>query len=154
IGGDYLHRSGATLAFELGQRMDVNGRVEIGGGTAHVTGVRSGYTAQSREVFLFGAGGVDGSFDTLTWADSIFLEGALGYGAQEVWLAITRLDVAATAAAFGRITPAALASAERVERAFKVLDGVQRGSGTPVDEGFIRVAGDLQRIDTQSRASQ
>ena len=154
IGGDYLHRDGATLAFEIGQRMDVIGRVQIGGGTVHVAGARSGYTAQSREVFLFGMEGVDGSFDALTWADSIFLDGSLGYGRQEVWLDITRLDVAATAAGFGTIRPAALASAERVERAFQVLDRYQRGDGGAVADGFIRVAGDLQRIDTQSVAAQ
>ncbi|GGK02912.1 autotransporter serine protease [Luteimonas terricola] len=154
LGGDYRHRNDATFAIELGQRLDVSGRVDIEGGDAHVSGVKSGYTTERVEQLIQAEGGVNGSFDTLTWADSIFLAGELSYGSQEVWLTIARLDVAATAAGFGAIRPAALASAERVERAFQVLDRLQRGGGGAVTEGFIRIAGDLQRIDTQSRASQ
>lgn len=103
---------------------------------------------------MLGVGGINGSFDTLTWSSNIFLEGTLDYGPQQVWLDITRLDVTAAAMGFAGITPMGLSSAQRVEEAFRVIDGQQGQGGGEVSEGFIRIAGDLQRIDTQSQAVQ
>lgn len=153
VGGNYLHRDGATFAIDLGQYLNVGGRADIEGGDVHVAGVKAGYTTTDRELLLFALDGVNGEFDGLTWADGVFLEGSLDYELQEVWLDITRLDVASTAAGFSRITPAALASARRVEQAFRVIDQGHGGGDGAVAEGFIRVAGQLQRIDTQAGAT-
>lgn len=153
VGGNYLHRDGARFAIDLGQHLNVGGRADIEGGDVHVAGVKAGYTTTSRELLMFALEGVNGEFDDLTWADGVFLEGSLDYDLQEVWLDITRLDVAAAAAAFGRITPAEMASARRVEQAFRVIDQQHGGGDGTVAEGFIRVAGQLQRIDTQAAAA-
>ena len=154
LGGDYLHRDGATLAFELGQRLDVDGRVDIQGGDLHVAGVKPGYTAERRQDLVTAGGGLTGRFDDLTWGSGLFLQGTLRYGDDILWLDIVRLDVSATVALMGGFTPAALASAERVERAFQVLDRHQPEDGTAVASGFIRVAGALQQVDSQARAAQ
>ena len=153
VDGDFLQRDGATFAVELGQRMDVAGRVDILGGDLHVSGVKPGYTATRRQDLINAAGGLTGMFDELTWGSGIFLQGTLRYGPDHMWLDIVRLDVAATVAAFGQVAPAAMASAERVERAFRVLDRQQQ-EGTPAASGFIRVAGELQQVDSAARATQ
>lgn len=154
LGGDYLHRDGATLAFELGQRLDVDGRVDIQGGDLHVAGVKPGYTAVRRQDLINAGGGLTGMFDDLTWGSGIFLQGTLRYGDDIMWLDIVRLDVSATAAALGGFTPAAMASAERVERAFQVLDRHQPGDDTAVASGFIRVAGELQQVGSGQQAAR
>ncbi|WP_235973071.1 autotransporter serine protease [Luteimonas sp. MC1895] len=151
VGGDYLQRDGATFAVSLGQRMDVAGSAQIQGGDLHVAGVKPGYTTARREDLINAAGGVTGMFEDLTWGSGIFLQGTLRYGGDLVWLDIVRLDVAATMAALGGFTPAAMASAERVEHAFQLLDQPQEGG---VASGFIRVAGELQQVDSAARAAQ
>jgi len=145
IGGDYFHRDSATLALQLGQRFEVDGEAWIEGGGFHLLGVKPGYTAGAREQVLAAQMGVNGQFETLSWADSLFLDGALGYDTHEVWLDITRLDVAATAMGFAGITPMALSGAIRVERAFAALDA-GTAQGQSVDGAFVDVAGQFQRL--------
>ncbi|HEY4530457.1 MAG TPA: S8 family serine peptidase [Luteimonas sp.] len=152
--GDYLHRDGATLAFELGQRLDVAGSVTIQGGDLHVAGVKPGYTAVRRQDLVNAAGGLTGMFDDLTWGSGIFLQGALRYADNGMWLDITRLDVLATVSTFGEVTPAALASAERVEHAFRLLDQQPSVPGTAVEGGFARVAGALQQVGSEAGATR
>lgn len=154
LGGDYLHRDGATFAIDVGQRLEVSGTVTIEGGDLQVTGVKSGYTYQRREQVIEAGGGVSGSFDELTAAGNVFLTATLGYGPDEVWLDIARLDVTAVATTFAGISPAALASAARVESAFREIDRQQAEAGGAIGDGFIRIAGDFQRIDTQSVAQR
>jgi len=145
IGGDYFHRNGATLALQLGQRFAVDGAAWIEGGGFHLLGLKPGYTVGAREQVLAAQMGVNGQFDTLSWADSLFLDGTLGYDTHEVWLDITRLDVAATAMGFAGITPMALSGAMRVEQAFAALDaGVVQGQ--PVDTAFVEASGQFQHL--------
>lgn len=152
VNGDYRQRDGATLAVTLGQGMIVLGGITLDGGSLHVLGVRPGYVTLSREEIMFAHNGVTGTFDELTSATGVFLEGSLDYGPFQVWLDITRLDVAATAAKFSTITPAALSSAERVEQAFREIDR-QRGGQNGVTSGsFVEVAGKLQQIDNEESA--
>lgn len=161
VDGDYRHRNGATLALHLGQALAVGGHATIDGGQVEVMGVAQGYTTQSREILL-AAGQLTGRFDGLASAPSLFLEGTLGYGADEggdrqlVWLDITRLDVASAAKAMARMSPAALSAAERVEQAFDGIDRRQGGGGGDAVSGdFLRVAGEFQRIadERQARAA-
>lgn len=154
VGGDYVHRQGATFAFDVGQRLQVAGTVTIEGGDLHLRGVKTGYTHQRREEVIVAMGGLTGTFNGLTTAGNILLAGTLGYGAQSVWLDIARLDVAAVAASFAGITPMALASAERVERAFQVLDAHQDGAGGAVGDGFLRRAGELQQVGSEAEAAR
>jgi len=149
--GDYRHRSTATLGLDLGHVLSIMGSAQIDGGTLHLTGVMSGYTATARQALLFADQGINGEFDRLSWADSLFLEGALGYDTRDVWLDITRLNVAATAQAFGRITPAAASAAVRVEQAFAAIDR-SAGQGNTAHDEFLRVAGQFQQLRDQAAA--
>ena len=154
VGGDYRHRPGATFAFDVGQRLEVAGSATLEGGDLHVRGVRSGYTHQRREEVIVAGGGVTGTFDGVTTAGGILLAGTLGYGPETVWLDIARLDVASVAASLAGITPMALSAAERVERAFQVLDAQQAGAGGHVGGGFLRLAGALQQVGSEAQATR
>jgi len=150
--GDYRHRSTATLGLEIGHILNVTGNAQIDGGTLHLTGVRPGYITIERQEMLTAGEGVSGEFNNLTWADSLFLEGALAYGPNQVWLDITRLNVAATAQAFGRITPAAASAAARVERAFTAIDRSAGQGNTAHGGAFLRVAGQFQQLRDEAAA--
>ncbi len=150
--GDYLHRQGATLAFDLGQGLAVTGTATIEGGDLHVMGVKPTYTVASREVLIEAQEGLTGTFDQLTWASSLFLEGSLGYDSNLVWLDITRLDVAATAKSLAGITASGLSAAHRVERTFDGIDrALSEGRASVADE-FVRIAGEFQGIGDEAMA--
>jgi len=145
IGGDYWHEDSATLALELGQRFEVAGSAFLEGGTFHLLGVKSGYTTSAREEVLRAGVGVSGQFGRLTAADSLFLQGSLAYGEQQVWLDITRLDVTSAAMGFAGITPMALSGAVRVEHAFTAIEAEVAQGRTP-DPAFWQAAGEFQRL--------
>ena len=148
VGGNYVHGGDAVLSMTLGHgALSVGGTAEINGGTVHVAGARSGYVTRDREAVLQAAEGLDGNFDGWTYnQDALFLQGSLAYDLNNVWLDITRLDVLSTAAGLGRITAASLASAERVENAFREIDGQREAGEGPLAEGLIRAAGEFQGI--------
>ncbi|MCW5581823.1 MAG: S8 family serine peptidase [Luteimonas sp.] len=147
IVGDYLQHEGATLAFDLGQGLAVTGTATIEGGNVHVRGVKPSYTAASRELLIEAAEGLDGRFDALTWASSLFLQGSLDYDATRLWLDITRLDVSAAAKSLPGIDAAGLSAARRIEAAFERID---RQGGASDD--FLRVAGAFQQIGDAGQA--
>lgn len=152
IGGNYTQADGGTLAFDIGERLDVIGTATLDG-DALVTGLTEGYVHSSRETFLHATEGVEGRFDGLYAADGVFLDASLGYGDTTVWLDIERLDVSATAQSLGMPT-AALSAAERVEQAFRMIDrGALPGMGDgPGTAGFLEAAGALQRSATAAAA--
>jgi len=145
VKGDYVQKAGSQLSLLLGYgQLLVDGKATLEGGNVHVAGVRNGYTWQAREYVLTATGGVTGRFSGLTSASSVFLEGTLGYSANQAWMDITRLNVTVAAQGLDGITPIALGAAQRVEAAFGAIDTQQReGTGT-VSDGFIRIAGDFQ----------
>lgn len=147
VEGDYLQRDGATLAVELGRQLSVTGNVVLEGGELHVLGTMPGYTASSRETVLLSQGGVEGEFDTLGWAGTLFLDAEIQYGPNVVDLFIRRLDVAAAARSMARMTPAALSASDRVEAAFQGLD-----AGGAATEEFSRIAGEFQHLEDEARA--
>ena len=154
VAGDYVQKAGSQLSLELGNgQLSVQGRATLEGGDVHVAGVRSGYTWQAREYVLSANGGISGRFSGLTSASSVFLEATLGYSASQAWLDINRLNVTATAMSLADITPAALGAAQRVEAAFEQIDGQQGEGGGAIGDGFIRIAGDFQRIATADAAA-
>jgi len=151
IGGNYRHRSTASLGLELGQQILVEGTAVIEGGTFHLLGLKPGYTHSARERMLWANAGVVGQFNGLTWADTLFLQGQLGYGPHEIWLQISRLDVTAAALKLSGITPQALSAAARVEQAFSTLDAAAQPA-TPDDHAFWRAAGQFQRLNDPATA--
>lgn len=151
VAGNYHQGSGARFAFEVGAPLWVRGQAIIDGGDAQVIGVAQGYTRSARETILTADGGVNGRFSTLSAGSGVFLEATLGYGATNIWLDITRLDVSATASAMG-FSPASLSGAQRVEGAFDAIDGGR----APVDggTGFLAGAGAIQRSASAAAAER
>ena len=152
VGGDFTQTGTGTLAFDIGETLDVRGTASLAG-DALVTGITEGYVHSDRETFLHATQGVEGRFDGLFASEGVFLEASLGYGGTTVWLDIERLDVSATAQSLGMPT-AALSAAERVEQAFRMIDrGALPGLGDgPGTAGFLQAAGALQRSATASAA--
>lgn len=149
--GDYRHRPGATLAFDLGQSLSVGGVATIEGGTLHLTGIKPGYVATGRELLLSTGEGIEGRFGQFTWASSLFLDGKLDYGELELWLDINRLDVTAAARKMARMSPAGLSAAQRVEATFAGIDRAMAAGGAAAED-VVDVAGAFQRIADESQA--
>ncbi len=148
IGGNYVQGADARLAVTLGHgALQVQGNASLDG-TVHVAGARQGYVTRDREEILRVAGTRSGFFDGVTYdANRVFFQGSVSYDFESVWLNITRLDVQAAASAMGNMTPAALSAAERVEGAFRQIDGqLDAGGRGPIADGFIRTAGDFQSL--------
>ena len=156
IGGNYTQASGARLSVVLGHGgLEVGGDASIEGGVVHVAGARSGYVTQDREKVLSVGGTLTGRFDRTVSYDSnaVFFQGNLSYDLENnVWLNIDRLDVQAAAATLGNITPASLSSAQRIENAFRRIDGQREVGEGPITDGFIRAAGEFQHIPDAATA--
>ncbi len=151
IGGDYLHRDDATLALDLGQVLGVGGTATLEGGDLHVMGIKPGYVTASREL-LIEAASLAGTFDRLTWASTLFLQGSLDYEPSEVWLDITRLDVASAARSFANATPSTLSSARRVELAFDRIDR-SLAHDAPLSDALMHVAAEFQHLGDEAQAT-
>lgn len=154
ITGDYWQSADAILSMQIGSTLFVDGTAVISGGQLQISGLVSGYVYSNRELLINAGGGVSGRFDALTQGPGVFLQGDLEYNSSQVLLNIVRLDVSTTAAAFGSISAASLASASRVENAFLQIDAQQRGEARrqPLTAGFIEMAGEFQRSSTQAQA--
>jgi autotransporter-associated beta strand protein len=148
IGGDYTQAASGTLAVSLGSKLDVAGTATLNGGTLAVTGADEGYVANTHTDVLTADGGVGGTFDKLDKAQGVvFTSTTINYGAKDVWLDTTGLDVT-TAAAGGtvRYTPASMGSAKRVQGAFETLNTtIASGSLAGVSSDFLGNAGVFQR---------
>ena len=150
IGGDYTQAPGATLSVVIGHgALEVAGDADIDEGVVRVTGLREGYVHEDRERILAVGGELNGIFyPTVDFdEDVLFFQGNLAYDLNNnVWLEIDRLDVHAAAASLGAITAASLSAAERVENAFRHIDGQREVGEGAIADGFIRAAGEFQRI--------
>ena len=144
--GNYTQTSGARLALYVGNVLWAQ-TATLQGGDLQVLGVKTGYTAQSKENVIVTTGGLSGTFGSLSQGAGVFLQATFGYDALTAWLDITRLDVTATAQSLG-FTPASLGAAERIEGAFRQIDsglGAGDPSGTNVSGEFLAAAGEFQR---------
>ncbi len=150
VGGHYSQSAEAVLALDIGQSLTANtASIE---GALHVRGVLEGYTSADRETVLSTTLGLDGSFDELTWADSLFLEATLGYDDFAAWLDIERADVAAAASKMAGIGAVALSSAQRVENAFAGIDRANAAGTGGVGDDILQLAGDFQAIGDEATA--
>ena len=133
IDGDYVQQPGAQLRVALGvNALEITGSARLAGGV-HVDGVLPGYVAADgrRQDLLRAAGGVAGTFDTAATAGNgvSLLQSAYGYSATEAWLELQRISVTAAVAGASART---LASAQRLEQAFEVMDGDPALQASPV----------------------
>ncbi len=148
VSGDYTGDSGTTLAVSLGSKLDVTGTVTLGGGTLEVTGADSGYVANTHTAVLTAGKGVEGTFAKLVKDTGVvFTSTTIHYGANEVWLDTTGLDVTVAAGGHGvGYTPASMGSAVRVQSAFDKLDQkIASGTLSDTSPGFVQVAGEFQQ---------
>lgn len=153
VEGDYVQGAGGRFAYQIGSPLNVFGTAQLAG-DLQVIGIRSGYVRSDRELVLTAQGGLNGRFDSLSNGPGVFLQATLGYNANDAWLDITRLDIAATAMSFGRISAASAAAATRMEQAFRKIDAHDDGAAIaePGMEGFKSLAGEFQRASTQTEA--
>ncbi|KAF1720961.1 autotransporter domain-containing protein [Pseudoxanthomonas wuyuanensis] len=153
VEGNYVQGSGGRFAYQVGSPLNVFGTAQLAG-DLQVIGIRSGYVRSDRELVLTAQGGLSGRFDSLSNGPGVFLQATLGYDATEAWLDITRLDIAATAMAFGQISAASAAAAVRMEQAFKRMDAHDgdAAGAEPVADTFRALAGEFQRSSTQAEA--
>lgn len=147
VEGNYLQGATGWMDAYIGRRLGVGGTATLQGGTLNVLGVSSGYTASARETMLHATGGLTGTFGTLTAATGVFLDGALAYDANNVFLDITRVDVTVAAQAMD-LSAASQTGASLVEGAFSALDAGAQATAAPA---FLQAAGALQ--STRSAAS-
>lgn len=153
VEGNYVQGAGGRFAYQIGTPLDIFGTAQLAG-DLQVIGIRSGYVRSDRELVLTAQGGLSGRFDSLSNGPGVFLQATLGYDANNAWLDITRLDIAATAMAFGQISAASAAAAVRMEQAFKRIDAHDDGAAgaEPVADTFKSLAGEFQRSSTQAEA--
>ena len=94
VNGNYTHNSGATLEVEvdsagLSDLLDVTGTATLNGGDVHVVALPGSFTAGTMYTFLTAAGGVSGTFATVTHSFA-FVNPQLLYGADDVRLLLVR----------------------------------------------------------------
>ncbi|HEX7326016.1 MAG TPA: S8 family serine peptidase [Rhodanobacteraceae bacterium] len=135
VGGNYTQASTGTLAVNLGSKLAVTGTATLSGGTLEVTGADSGYVANSKTDVLTAGGGVTGTFGTLL-KDSgvVFTSTTIGYGADDVWLDTTGLNITQAAASMDIADPAAASAAARVQNGFAALNSTLSSGGTPATD--------------------
>ena len=150
VEGDYTQVDEAILAFDVGSELQVQGSASIDG-DALVAGVTEGYVHSSSETFLTAAGGVTGTFDSLSAVQGIFLEAELAYTANAVSMEIERLDVGMAAASMG-FAPIAMGSATRIENAFRTID--ERHDGGEASAEFMGGAAAFQRTASVAAAER
>jgi autotransporter-associated beta strand protein len=143
--GAMVERNIPRLSMQLGHQLQVGGTLSFWFDPfeLHVSGVLDGYVFQDHQVMITAGSVTDlnlvSEAPTVSFADGLLLQGSLSFTDTEVILDLQRMDVAATAAMFGNITPASLASAQRVEAAFDGIDG-----GADVSADFLKGAGRIQ----------
>jgi autotransporter-associated beta strand protein len=150
VEGNYQQAPTGWLDAYIGYGLAVDGTATLHGGTLNVLGVHSNYTAGARETMLRAAGGLTGSFDRLTAATGVFLQGTLAYDANNVFLDIARLDVTAAAQAMG-LSAASQSGAGLVQGAFSALDAGARATAAPA---FLQGAGSLQHTANTALAER
>ncbi|MGB3394132.1 MAG: S8 family serine peptidase [Stenotrophomonas sp.] len=129
IDGNYLQRSGAQLLIALGvDALQVTGTATLEGGGVRINGMLAGYVAQDgkRQPLIHAEGGLAGQFDvaasTTQNSGIALLQTSYGYDSRNAWLDLQRVSVTGAAQAAG-LGARALSSAQRLERAFELLDG-------------------------------
>lgn len=153
VAGNYWQGAGSRLALYVGNVVSAD-TATLEGGDLQVLGVKTGYTFQSREDVLVTTNGLTGTFASQSAGSGVFLEATLGYDATRAWLDITRLDVSVAAQASG-FAPMSVASATRIEEAFRQIDdGLAGTAPLEADPGFVDAAGAFQRTPTVAAAER
>ncbi|MGJ7484585.1 autotransporter domain-containing protein [Variovorax sp. LT2P21] len=97
VAGNLVFQAGSAYEVEVdaagnGDRIDVTGTATLGGATVKVLAANGSWNTVTRYTILSAAGGVLGTFGTLT-SSLAFLTPSLAYDAQKVTLTLARNDV-------------------------------------------------------------
>ncbi|HEV7778386.1 MAG TPA: S8 family serine peptidase [Luteibacter sp.] len=153
VGGSYTQTPAGRLAEKLGAPLRVTGTASIAGDLT-ITGAISGYVASTQQEVLSAAGGVTGTFATLTAGSGVMINTTLNYLPNEVWIDATRVNV--TQVQGMSSTPLMLGSAQRVEGAFQQIDHAlsqPSTSGVISDQTLIGAAS-IQQASTTAVAQK
>ncbi|MGN6788989.1 MAG: autotransporter domain-containing protein [Rhodanobacteraceae bacterium] len=152
VGGNYTNTSTGTLAVSLGSKLAVTGTATLNGGTLEVTGADSGYVANTHTDVLTATGGVTGTFAQLVKDTGVvFTSTTIGYGANDVYLDTTGLNITVAAAAMGFVQPASMSAAQRVQLGFEAINATVESGGTPSAD-VLHGAGAIQHSATPAIA--
>ena len=150
VGGNYT--SSGTLAVSLGSKLAMTGTATLNGGTLEVTGADSGYVANTHTDVLTATGGVTGTFTALVKDPGVvFTSTTIGYGANDVYLDTTGLNITMAAASMGIVEPAAVSAAQRVQTGFETINASMASGGTP-SSNVLQGAGAIQHSATPAVA--
>jgi hypothetical protein len=166
IEGNLAQSPGATMRLTLGMPLTVTGQAALAGNVELVPQRTSHFApyvlpgAGTRQALLVAAGGVSGTFaqwqTTGSWGASpgVFLEGALGYGPNEVYFDVARSSFQATMSAAD--------AGKSVVQAGAVLDGAfahadplavaPAAALSAAQRRFLVFSGALQHIDSIEQA--
>ena len=157
VTGNFFMDRRSELGVWLGSPLRVTGTFGVGGtltgdsgGILSILGVRTGYTTSSRELLVSATGGLSiagGKFASVRAAPNVFLDATVSYDANNVFLNINRINVAAAAAGMG-LSSASLQSATRVESAMGAIDSGAFAPGST----FVAGAGDIQQVQSAALA--
>ncbi|HKT42608.1 MAG TPA: autotransporter domain-containing protein, partial [Rhodanobacteraceae bacterium] len=152
VGGNYTNASTGTLAVSLGSKLAVTGTATLNGGTLEVTGADSGYVANTHTDVLTATGGVSGTFGQLVKKSGVvFTSTTIGYGANDVYLDTTGLNITAAAASMGIADPASAGAAQRVQIGFEGINNAI-ASGGMLPSSVLQGAGAIQQSATPAVA--
>ena len=153
IDGDFHQGANAQLTMQVGSRILIDGKALLDGGDLQISGKVAGYVHSQQELLMHALGGVTGIFATLSQGPGVFLDASLVYDPFRVLLDIRRLDITATAQTMG-FSAASVASAQRIEDAFVVIDRAGMGGRDTPPPAFVDAAAAFQRTATVAAAEQ
>jgi autotransporter-associated beta strand protein len=157
ITGNYTQWTNARLAVSLGAELRVTGSARLDGGDLYVTGINSGYVANTHTEVLNAAAGLTGTFTGLNKASNVtLLTATLNYDANAAWLNVSQVQ--ATAVQGMVYTPASWGAAQRIDGAFAQINTqlgtTGTGAGAPVGAGFVQGAAALQQATSVGTVQQ
>nr|WP_244292425.1 autotransporter domain-containing protein [Xanthomonas hyacinthi] len=153
LSGNYVQDSTGRLALLVGDKLAVTGTATLQGGALYVLGKRDYVVDNTAYKVLETSGGLGGTFASVTTPSNVFLTSSLSYDSSSASITVQALSVTATAASFGSITAATLASATRVDAAFAQLDAQLSRDPAAVDGSLLKAAGAVQQSPSAAAAA-
>ncbi|KQY54980.1 autotransporter outer membrane beta-barrel domain-containing protein [Lysobacter sp. Root494] len=161
IEGDYQQGSFATMNAVLGWTLEITGRAGLDGTlqlyAQRLAGMQYLLPSTNTSLHILHAGGgVSGTFRNWTGM-GVFVEGALRYAPNDVYLDATRISLHAAMAQSAAITAQSLDVAGRLDRAFEDADGFALQSPETLSDpqrAFLASAASIQHIGDLAQAER
>ncbi|QRN55789.1 autotransporter domain-containing protein [Dyella caseinilytica] len=143
------------LAISLGSSLQVSGTAVLPQGSKlYVYGANNGYVANAHTEVLYAAGGLTGTFASLSWPSSVVLQATLGYSSNDAYLNVSSISL--TQVPGVSYAGATYASAERAQGAFNTINSAIQNSGNaqPLPSSFVGGAASIQQSQTTAALQQ